>query len=409
MDALMADKKKVEKIVHLISGLVCGLVQINKKDNNKPKPLVITLDHTEDMDPFSWLVLVELAQWWSSANITIIMSLRNIMTHEDLRLEGQRVHKTTKTKAVDEAKQLINVFRNQHDKIIPFARHSIQGQFISRARTQRFHQSDEEDMDYDMVRPKTHGKISLSEIGIIESSHSKYPYLYRIEDRHVLINKLRTLTKNTRFIEVRSNVEHTEFLMKTLLAVEDVDRDLLKYFKRKSNGMPSIIKDGLRYFKEQKIIEVVPDNRAGHNILDIDYARFDEARDNVPQAVEAICGMILDTLSVTGQIALKVAAVLHKKKGKFSLDMVREVFNVQAISTELMQQQLPSDWELLIHSRTIVPVSGIAPRRPNSSHEYKFVFEWVRDSLQKRLLSGQAEIIENAIKTQIEKRELAKV
>mmetsp|Transcript_14796 Transcript_14796/g.17341 ORF Transcript_14796/g.17341 Transcript_14796/m.17341 type:complete len:233 (+) Transcript_14796:5-703(+) len=210
-------------------------------------------------------------------------------------------------------------------------------------------------------------------------------------DRRLLINRLRTM-KVSHFIEVRSARTNTSGLISNILEItlEDDHKPLVELLEKKSSGMPLIIRDALLYYKENGVIKVKSVG-AGENKLYFREDRFEKVIANVPQPVEAICGMILDNLSITGQIALKIASMIHFDKGYFSLEMIKKIFYNPTISTENMRAQLDEEWERdIVASRTIMPKPSDSVQTNEQQH-YEFEFEWMRDSLRKRMLSKQKE------------------
>ena len=70
------DPMKVKAIVTLICAIVAGL-------SSKESPSVIFIDNTHEMDPYSWLIIEELAEWWSKASVLVIIAYRTTIEIED--------------------------------------------------------------------------------------------------------------------------------------------------------------------------------------------------------------------------------------------------------------------------------------------------------------------------------------
>jgi predicted ATPase len=77
-----------------------------------------------------------------------------------------------------------------------------------------------------------------------------------------------------------------------------------------------------------------------------------------PPSVEGICATLLDTMSTTQQIALKVAAMIGEQ---FTLTLVRAVFPISAL-----KDGLEDEWSALVRLglvRAPCPALPYSPRR----------------------------------------------
>merc|ERR1712176_1683757 len=123
---------------------------------------------------------------------------------------------------------------------------------------------------------------------------------------------------------------------------------------------------------------------------------------NVPISVESVCGMLLDSLSITQQIALKVAAIIGTENG-FSLKEVKMGFPIKEL-----EGQLNNEWDLLANAGIIIERETSKDKRPSTTSNYKetkihspdsenfkFQSEWMKESIVNRMMYKQREDIIN--------------
>ena len=70
------DPMKVKALVTLICAIISGL-------STKENPSVVFIDNTHEMDPYSWLIIEELAEWWSKASVLVILAYRTTLEIEE--------------------------------------------------------------------------------------------------------------------------------------------------------------------------------------------------------------------------------------------------------------------------------------------------------------------------------------
>jgi len=224
-----------------------------------------------------------------------------------------------------------------------------------------------------------------------------------VKDSRMLINKLRS-ADISRVIEVRPEASNTSHLVSNILQAELTEdhAPLIELLEKKAGGMPLVLRDALRYYKDEKVVWVEASTTGGNHIH-FDEAKFESTIEYVPPPVEGICGMILDNLSITGQIALKIAAMIHEEYGYFTFQMIEKIFDNHIISTDEMRERLDEEWERdIVTSRTIVAESQ--PDVDINSGEgirYRFDFDWLGDCLRKRMLQKQRDTIISLIKKKI--------
>mmetsp|Transcript_15808 Transcript_15808/g.20766 ORF Transcript_15808/g.20766 Transcript_15808/m.20766 type:complete len:247 (+) Transcript_15808:3-743(+) len=231
----------------------------------------------------------------------------------------------------------------------------------------------------------------------VDETLEQYSYLDRIADRQILLMKLRELN-STRFIDVEANVDNTKYIVANILEVKPskIYPPLVELLHEKAGGMPLIIHDALVYYHQTKMLDVLLVHGSDHE-LSVDESAFEKYQLKVPPAVEAICAMINDNLSIAGVVALKIAAIIS---GSFTLGMIKAVFQAEEISTDAMCKDLDDEWEYIRKSRTILPESGQRQHKDNEKDniEYNFGFGWIRDSIVKRMTTKQRNLIESVIK-----------
>mmetsp|Transcript_8587 Transcript_8587/g.9787 ORF Transcript_8587/g.9787 Transcript_8587/m.9787 type:complete len:468 (+) Transcript_8587:134-1537(+) len=414
-DVLKEGKKPVEHIINLICALITGFAHQNNK------PIVITIDHTEYLDPFSWLVLVELTEWWNFASVKVVLSVRNrcmaSAENHPRPWESSIKNSSLITASSFEDYASSEIIQHFHDNIdtirdgekedsenkndslkkeesfggVPFSRLSAAGRFMTMSLNDRKSNN----------QRRTHGNLRSQKT---ENDYDfVYRYLDRVADRQILLNRLREM-EHVRFIHVRANKEHTKYIMSNILEVpmENLHQPLVDLLMTKARGMPLVIRDALLYYRQTRMIQVKTVHGSEH-VLNVDEAIFENLKNVVPPAVEAICGMINDSLSITGVIALKIAAMIPEvtEREYFTLREIKKVFVNKMISTESMYESIDNDWDVVVNSLTVIPVKRNRGKKKDDI-KYTFSFGWIRDCFIKRLISKQRRDLEKLIRLKVQ-------
>jgi len=304
----MQNELAVQKIISLISGIVAGLCV-------KVEESVITIiDDTNSMNVLSWLVTLELTQWWNATKILMVLSLRTLykQSFNDVKQYGGK----------------LNLQKSQKDE--------------------------------------------------------------QLEQLIYLRKRLITFS-NAEYLQLTPKLEYTHDIICHARGVKNVNGALVTFLNRKTNGNPLFIVDALSQFEAEGLISV---KGAELVLTGLEFHNRSQTNDlAVPISVESVCGMLLDSLSTTQQVALKVAAMIGKE---FSCSDVRKRFPIQELKDELTGQ-----WYLLVDTGIIEEVrdgEATTPRQKKGRMRkgddadkrlYRFKSEWMKESLMHRMLYKQ--------------------
>ena len=145
-----------------------------------------------------------------------------------------------------------------------------------------------------------------------------YTLLDQVKDIQLLHLKLISLDC-TKFYEVRARPEHTEDIMCNILKVSSIPvpgQILVRFLREKTRGNPLYINDALKEYNDLGLLQVKESRVADviTNVVHFERDKFIGLIESnqliVPASVENRCGMILDKLSISGQVALKVASLV---------------------------------------------------------------------------------------------------
>ena len=133
----------------------------------------------------------------------------------------------------------------------------------------------------------------------------------------------------TMYMEKLPDPEQTEEIIQDRLGVTEVPKVLVELVKSKSKGNPLFVRDAVEVYEAEGIIRV-QDKRV---VLTERFEKLSKYHElPVPTVVEGICSAMLDTMSTTQQIALKVAAMIGVT---FTLRMVVSVFPISALKAQV--------------------------------------------------------------------------
>ena len=313
-----SDLEESERIIRIITAVVVGLAELS------PVHLVLVIEQSQFMDPFSWLVLNEIASKWKNASLTVVLSHRLNLMHLK-EGEEEETEEDAATKTYDKAKlQYTKNFRAD-----TFADSSIRDNF----KTMRFG--------------------TLTSINP-ELSTDDYALIDQTKDIELLYRKTKTLPA-VELIEVRSRQENTHDIMCNILKVSSIPVEaliLVHYLRVKTSGNPLYINDALKEYRELNLLQLKEKVTGNKVVNEFDFkrqsflARLDRDELTVPASVENRCGMILDKLNMVGQIGLKIASLIPPFKPD-EQNAETETFVITCASTCILArlQQMTKDEE----------------------------------------------------------------
>uniref|UniRef100_A0A7S3PEK7 Guanylate cyclase domain-containing protein n=1 Tax=Aplanochytrium stocchinoi TaxID=215587 RepID=A0A7S3PEK7_9STRA len=340
-----------EHILRLLSTIFVGLCPDDKST-------FVTIDDSHYMDPYSWLVLLELAEYWQTVPVTIILSHRNVEVTEGLKKSREYVD--------EKAEDAINRIQDS----MPFAEDSTAGLFIRSTTAGKG------------KRPGS--KLQNNEnIGMLTNTYSAWD---QRQDVLCLIEKLRSL-EISEFLEVRARPEYTEKIICNVLEVEDPAKAIVNFLREKTKGNPLFIADALKILKERGAIKL--NNHGGFTTATIDFddeakAAFEKCKHLVPVTAENVTGMVIDKMDVTQQVTLKVAALIPRTE--FTLGLIESLSPL-----EKTEEEMNRAWKGVVRS-------GIVEEVPGKEGVFTFLNPWVRASIRKRILQKQKEEIKAKFK-----------
>lgn len=233
---------------------------------------------------------------------------------------------------------------------------------------------------------------------------------YKDEQLEQLLNLRNFLVNlpNVEVIELLPKGDYTLDVIKHARDVKDAPALLVNFLKQKTNGNPLFIVDALKQFEAENMIKVkkhvAVDGQKQKKLVFVGDKFHKEKKKgiNVPISVESVCGMLLDSLSITQQIALKVAAIIGTENG-FSLKEVKMGFPIKEL-----EGQLNYEWDLLVNAGIIIERETSKDKRPSTTSNYKetkihspdsenfkFQSEWMKESIVNRMMYKQREDIIN--------------
>lgn len=346
-----------EVIIKLLSAIFVGLCP---KDSGS----IIVIDDSHHMDPYSWLILLELAEWWQAAKITVVLSHRKVAFESANDFSGN----TKGGNVVPENNLKI-------DDVLPFKEDSIKGEFMrtTRISTQRRFTSNSKRSNSKASKDESNGKIFLTE---------SYTEADQIQDRMFLIEKLRAL-KNSYFYEVCARPELTEDIICNILEVEDPPKLLVDYLTKKTKGNPLYIDDAIRLFQKESIIAIERHDFTTNSLI-FNEGKFKKHKNTVPASIENVAGMLLDNMSIFHQVALKVASLIPGDT--FTISQVKELFPMDNITPEMEKKWKQVEYKLV--SSSIIEVVR-NKESENNEKVYTFMNPWMQTSMQRRILEKQ--------------------
>ena len=201
-----------------------------------------------------------------------------------------------------------------------------------------------------------------------------------------------------------------EIILETLNA-ESVPQELVTELTGKSHGNALYIKDALSSYVAEDLLKL---KGKAVELSDAYRQRSKYSELPVPPSVEGICATLLDTMSTTQQIALKVAAMIGEQ---FTLTLVRAVFPISALKDGLNEE-----WSALVRLGIVtevgtktalvlgeqeMPVVATADGAPLSEAVYGFSHGWMMETLRKRMLMKQRRKLTEIYKLVVKQREEA--
>mmetsp|Transcript_10774 Transcript_10774/g.12426 ORF Transcript_10774/g.12426 Transcript_10774/m.12426 type:complete len:1230 (-) Transcript_10774:79-3768(-) len=335
-----------EVVMRLLLAIFVGLLP-------KKHHAYVVIDDSHYMDPYSWWVLLELAENWKNVPLSIILSHRKLGISDALSVAQETMEQNAE----------IAVSRIQDSYV--FAEESTAGIFLRQTR----------------LHARAGSKAQRKAPDTMKTM--AYSSLDQHQDVICLISKLQTLD-NTEFVEVRARPEYTSHIICNILEVEEPPQEIVSFIQEKTNGNPLFIADAIKLYEKTGAIKL--DKYGGFTTAAINFdddarGKFEAGKDLVPVTIESIVGMIIDKMSVTQQVALKVAALIPKEPPIFDLKLIMDLSPVKKSIEETEHA-----WEEILNSGIIVEVQ-------DDPGNYKFMNPWVRESIQRRILSKQKEEI----------------
>ena len=279
-----SDLEEGEQVIRMITAVVVGLAELS------PNRTVLIVENSQFMDPFSWLVLNEIATRWKNASLTVVLSHRMLLMHFT-EVDEDEVAEEATTKKYDKAKQ----------------------QYTKNLRTDGFADSSIRD-NFKTLRIGTLSSAYKAEA----LNNDDYALQDQTRDIELLYRKTKTLP-SVDLIEVRTRQEHTNDIMCNILKISNIPLEaemLAQYLRLKTSGNPLYINDALKEFRELEIFKMEEEVTGRkvvnqfkflkHNFL----SRLEVDELTVPASVENRCGMILDKLNMAGQVGLKIASLI---------------------------------------------------------------------------------------------------
>jgi len=155
--------------------------------------------------------------------------------------------------------------------------------------------------------------------------------------------------------------------------VDTVPDLLLNFLTKKSSGNALFIRDALVALQEEGLVQV-----KGRSIVlgEQFHDRHKYHELPIPPSVEGICATLLDTMSTTQQIALKVAAIIGET---FTLGLVKSVFPITHLIPGLTEE-----WNTLVRLGVVFELS-----RSGTEIIFSFSNGWMLETLRKRMLGKQ--------------------
>jgi len=302
-------------------------------------PVIILIDDSQHMDTFSWLVFQELAEHWMSSNILIILINRLI------NLERSATSSTQQ----EQDSQRVSVFR-------PLGK--VNTNIITRNRA-----------EIDDV------KLAL-----------------------VVQRRLRSLSSVER-LELRPSPLETKNIICDSTDVDRVPADLVNFLRIKTKGNPLFITDAVNQYIEAGLvlrrtspeIELYFPNNEFKSLLRTHSLP-------IPLSVESIAGSMIDKMSNTQVLLIKVAAIIGDV---FMLGLIRAMFPIKS-RLDILDAQF---YELVKVGFIVKVVNDrdlYMAETDKDKIQYSFESGWMVEILRKRMLNKQ-KLKLNKVKKSIQK------
>jgi len=230
-----------------------------------------------------------------------------------------------------------------------------------------------------------------------------------------IIGELRTVQRVT-YLKLASDAIYTENIICETFGVHRVSTSLLRYLQERSKGNCLHICDAVRQYQEDGIVAIddgqLSTTSKGKLLLKNvhDLSGLSKGRNQVlpiPISVESFFDEVIDTLELEQQIILKVASQIGKhnmvynqtenagvrvgaEHGTFAAAEVKD-----ALGRGKWNGVVLSQFQKLAESGIIIPMKDGDTNQPNLKNRYRFKSEWMRESVDNRLLYRQKDKLWN--------------